>query len=39
MDGPGIYYLYGSPTARVLSAWEPYVKNFASTSVSTMVGG
>jgi peptide/nickel transport system substrate-binding protein len=23
------YYLYVSPSAKVLSAWEPYVKNFA----------
>ena len=38
MDGPVIYYLYVSPTARVLSAWEPYVKNFAS-NISLDYGG
>jgi peptide/nickel transport system substrate-binding protein len=32
------YYLYVSPSAQVLSAWEPYVKNFA-PNVSFDYGG
>ncbi len=32
------YYLYVSPSARVLSAWEPYVKNF-SPNISLDYGG
>jgi len=32
------YYLYVSPSAKVLSAWEPYVKNF-SPNVSLDYGG
>jgi hypothetical protein len=32
------YYLYVSPSAKVLSAWEPYVKNF-SPNISLDYGG
>ena len=32
------YYLYVSPSAKVLSAWEPYVKNFA-PNISLDYGG
>ena len=32
------YYLYVSPSAKVLSAWEPYVKNFA-RNISLDYGG